>query len=308
VGSSGGFHPDTVALSGAGFEPGGHQLARRPLEPAVIRRGRGLKVVGMRDRVHPHLREGHTDSSAVPTGLSCAAASDGGRVFTSYNRISTPAAKTTQKKALQRRRVLSRLVATTLLLTVVTVGTWLEREFLLRGAADLWIVSDPVIARADAVAVLGGGLETRPFAAAEFYQKGLVAKILVSQVADGRLTSIGVLPGHSELNRNVLRKLGVPDAAIEMFGEANGNTRDEAIALREWADHHRASAIVVPTEIFSARRVRWIFNHEFAESSARLKITAVPVGYTREDWWKSEAGLIAFQNEVMKYIYYRLKY
>jgi uncharacterized SAM-binding protein YcdF (DUF218 family) len=226
----------------------------------------------------------------------------------SYSRLSAPAAKTMQKKALQWRRVFGRLVATTLLLTVVTVGMWLEREFLLRSAADLWIVSDLVITRADAVAVLGGGLETRPFAAAELYQKGLVAKILVSQVPDGRATRIGAVPGHSELNRNVLRKLGVPDAAIEMFGEANGNTRDEAIALREWADHHHASAIVIPTEIFSARRVRWIFNHEFAESSARFKIMAVPVGYTREDWWKSEAGLIAFQNEIMKYLYYRLKY
>jgi uncharacterized SAM-binding protein YcdF (DUF218 family) len=213
-----------------------------------------------------------------------------------------------QKKSLQRRRVFGRLVATTLLLTVVIVGIWLEREFLLRSAADLWIVSDPVTARADAVAVLGGSLETRPFAAAELYQKGLVAKILVSQVPDGRATRIGAVLGHSELNRNVLRKLGIPDAAIEMFGAANGNTWDEAIALREWADHHHASVIIIPTEIFAARRVRWIFNHEFAESSARLKITAVPVGYTREDWWKSEAGLIAFQNEIMKYLYYRLKY
>jgi uncharacterized SAM-binding protein YcdF (DUF218 family) len=251
--------------------------------------------------------QGHTDSSAVPIGLSCAAAPDGERVSTSHNRISAPAGKAIQKP-LQRQRRFRRLVATMLLLTVVTVAILLEREFLLRGAADLWIVSDPVIARADAVAVLGGGLDTRPFAAAELYKKGLVPKILVSQVPDGRATRMGVVPGHSELNRKVLGELGIPDAAIEMFGQANGNTRDEAIALREWADHHHASVIVIPTEDFSARRVRWIFNREFAESSARLKITAVPVGYTREDWWKSEAGFIAFQNEIMKYLYYRLKY
>jgi uncharacterized SAM-binding protein YcdF (DUF218 family) len=254
---------------------------------------------------NPQPPEGHTHSSAVPIGLSCAAAPDGERVFTLCNGISATVAETIEKPVQGRRRF-GRLVATTLLL--LTVGIWLEREFLLRGAADLWIVSDPVIARADAVAVLGGGLETRPFAAAELYQKGLVAKILVSQVPDGRATRIGAVPGHSELNRNVLRKLGIPDAAIEMFGAANRNTWNEAIALKDWADHHHASIIIIPTEIFSARRVRRTFNHQFAESSTRLKIMAVPVGYTREDWWKSEAGLIAFQNEVMKYIYYRLKY
>src|SRR5262245_60529477 len=97
---------------------------------------------------------------------------------------------------------LRRLGVIMLALTCLGAGVWRAREPLLRGAADLWIVSDPVIARTDAAAVLGGGLDTRPFAAAELYQKGLVPKILVSQVGDGRLTKMGVLPGHSELNRN----------------------------------------------------------------------------------------------------------
>ena len=33
-----------------------------------------------------------------------------------------------------------------------------------------------------------------------------------------------------------------------------------------------------------------------------------PPNYTRSEWWKTEAGIIAFQNEIMKYLYYRLKY
>jgi hypothetical protein len=44
---------------------------------------------------------------------------------------------------------------------VVAAGGWLVRELLLLGAADLWITSDPV-SRADVIAALGGGLETRP--------------------------------------------------------------------------------------------------------------------------------------------------
>ncbi len=84
---------------------------------------------------------------------------------------------------------------------------------------------------------------------------------------------------------------------------------DEAAALRNWADRHGASRIIIPTEIFSARRVRWIFNKEFAGSSARLAIASFePPNYTGAEWWKTEAGMIAFQNEIMKYLYYRLKY
>ena len=43
--------------------------------------------------------------------------------------------------------------------------------------------------------------------------------------------------------------------------------------------------------------------------SAKPEITAIePREYTRAEWWRSETGLIAFQNEIMKYLYYRLKY
>src|SRR5262249_13510000 len=117
-----------------------------------------------------------------------------------------------------------RLIAVILLLAAVVAGVWLQRAPLLRGAANLWIVSDRVT-QSDVVAVLGGDFEGRPFVAAELYKKGLVSKVLVSQVAETRPSEIGaIIPGDSELNRRVLLTLGVPDAAIGMFGQANRNT------------------------------------------------------------------------------------
>ena len=56
---------------------------------------------------------------------------------------------------------------------------WLKRELLLRAAANYWIVSDPV-GPADAVAILGGDPGPRGVAAAEYYRKGLVHKVLIS--------------------------------------------------------------------------------------------------------------------------------
>ena len=205
------------------------------------------------------------------------------------------------------RRFIGRSVAAILLLAALIAGVWLEGAPLLRGAADLWSVSDP-ITPADAVAVLGGDLDTRPFVAADLYKKGLVPKVLVSQVVEGRASAMGLIPGHSELNRIVLVKLGVPDTAIEMFGEANGSTKDEAVTLRAWADRHDVSRIIIPTESFSARRVRWIFDRLFAGSSVGIEIATIGPNYTHAEWWNSEAAMIAFQNEIMKYLYYRLKY
>jgi DUF218 domain len=200
-----------------------------------------------------------------------------------------------------------RVAATALMLAVLLALAWLEREPLLRGAADLWTVSDEVTP-ADAVAVLGGGLDVRPFAAAALYKKGLVRRVLISQVADGQAAEINAIQGHTEANRQVLLRLGVPASAIEVFGTTNETTNDEAVALRNWAEHNGASVVIVPAEIFTARRVRWILQQVLGP---RVRVE-VPVfkqrQYTALNWWKSDQGIVAFQNEFIKYIYYRLRY
>ena len=192
---------------------------------------------------------------------------------------------------------------------VLCAGAWIEREALLRGAADLWIVSDP-ITPADAVVVLGGGTDTRPFVAADLYAQGLIKKVLLSKVREPRSVEIGALTDNTEENRRVLVKLGVPDSAIETFGNTNNNTREEAVALRSWANRNAVSVLIVPTEIFSARRVSWMFRREFATTGVRIDVPSFDPSrlYTRVDWWKTEEGVIDFQNEVLKYLYYRLKY
>jgi uncharacterized SAM-binding protein YcdF (DUF218 family) len=198
----------------------------------------------------------------------------------------------------------------TVILVMAGLGwlTWAEQAPLLRGLANLWIVSDPVTS-ADAAVVLGGGLEVRPFAAADLYRRGVVRKVLVSQVGEERAVNVGAARGHTEINRQVLVNLGVPADAIEIFGISNKNTRDEALALRNWAEQHAVRALIIPTEIFGARRVRWIFQREFAEQAIRIEVPSFdPPAYTRADWWTTERGLIEFQNEILKYLYYRLRY
>jgi uncharacterized SAM-binding protein YcdF (DUF218 family) len=204
---------------------------------------------------------------------------------------------------------LRRRFATVLLLASLCAGAWIEREALLRGAADLWIVSDPITA-ADAVVVLGGGIETRPFVAADLYAKGLVKKILLSEGDEDRSVEIGGLVGETETNRRVLRGLGVPESAIETFGTANKNTREEAVALKDWSDRNVVAVLIIPTEIFTARRVRWMFRREFAGTGVYIEVPSFdpPKLYTRKEWWKTEDGVIAFQNEILKYFYYRFKY
>lgn len=216
---------------------------------------------------------------------------------------SEPAALRPRPRSMTRRVVLA-LVAC---IAVLGLWAWLKPEPLLRGAADLWIVSDEP-APADAVAVLGGGLEYRPFAAADYYRRGLAPKILISNVGVTPAEQLGVLQSHVRANSEVLQKLGVPAAAIEPFGDHLSDTFAEATALHEWAVRNGAHRIIVPTDIFATRRLRWTLHRVFGNDAVTLVPAVNPPDYQRDNWWRNERGIIGFQNEVMKYLYYRLKY
>jgi uncharacterized SAM-binding protein YcdF (DUF218 family) len=196
-----------------------------------------------------------------------------------------------------------------LLFAVIGASMWINREALLRQAAEYWIVSDD-IRPADAVIILGGGLHTRPFAAAEDYRKGLAHKILVANVNLNNVEALGNLRSHTAMNRGVLIELGVPETDIETFGNDLANTYEEANALREWAVHSHARSVIVPTEIFPSRRVRWVLTRALAGTDTDVQIqTLTPLKYYGEaDWWKTDHGRRAFQSEVLKYTYYRFKY
>ena len=212
--------------------------------------------------------------------------------------------------ALRQRSWCARILSNALLVVgVLLVAAWFGRAPLLRSAAHWWIVPSAPLVPADAVVVLGGGIEVRPFAAAEYYRKGLTRKVLISDVRQSRSERERIFPSQLDRNRTVLMKMGVPEDAIEAFGNANRNTYDEATALRQWADKTRARNFIVPTEIFSSPRVKWMMETALDGTGARLQVPAFDTeDYSRDDWWQRDLGLIAFQNEVLKYAYYRLKY
>lgn len=199
------------------------------------------------------------------------------------------------------------LLAFIVLLVVGSAAAWFARVSLLQAAAQGWIVSDPV-EPADAVAVFGGGVEDRPFAAAKYYKAGLVKRIALSNVSTSPAEQLGVEMSHTAENRAILIKLGVPEDAIAVFGENLANTRMEAAALHQWAKQNDIHSIIVPTEIFTTRRVAWMLRREFGGDAVTRVVALNPLEYDRTNWWRHEGGVIAFQNEFIKYLYYRANY
>jgi hypothetical protein len=202
---------------------------------------------------------------------------------------------------------LRRFLIVLLALVGISVVGWVERGPLLQSVADFWIVSDQ-IEPADAVAIFGGGLDDRPFAAATYYRRGLVPKIVISNVRAAPAENLGALPTQVQTSREILLRLGVPNSAIETFGSDLSNTHDEALALRVWAERTGTRSIIVPTEIFTARRVRWALIRVFGNDVV-IRVSVLETSrYGRKDWWQHEEAIINFKNEIMKYLFYRVKY
>jgi uncharacterized SAM-binding protein YcdF (DUF218 family) len=182
------------------------------------------------------------------------------------------------------------------------------RAPLLTGVANVWIVND-VPKKADALVVLGGGVQYRPFAAARLYKKGFAAKVLIMDVKLGATDNIGLTQPQKDLTRGVLLKQGVPEHAIEAVGRAVSNTSEESLAVRDWAMQHAAKSLIIVTENFHTRRARWIFRKRFKGTGADIQVVAIePAEYLAQTWWHSEEGMLAFQNEIIKSLYYHLKY
>ena len=185
---------------------------------------------------------------------------------------------------------------------------FLFRVPLLTGAAQAWIVDEP-LQKADAIVVLGGGMETRPFEAAKLYHAGLAPKILLLNTRLSPTEELGITKTHTQIANEILLKNGVPKTSIVTIGEGVASTHDESIAVREWVLNNRPKRLIIPTDLFHTRRVHWLFGRVVKTNEVTISIKAInPREYAASNWWRHEEGLISFQNEVLKYAYYRQKY
>jgi uncharacterized SAM-binding protein YcdF (DUF218 family) len=194
------------------------------------------------------------------------------------------------------------------LVCLLLLGGYVYRAPLLTGLARAWVVNDPV-AKADAIVIPGGGLENRPFAAAKLFRDGVAPHILYMNVKLSPAEEIGITLPEKEQTRRILLSNNVPETAMTMIGTNVASTYDEARAVRAWIEKSGAKSIIIPTDPFHTRRACWVFSKQLRNAKTEIHVVAInPVRYRADDWWRHEEGVIAFQNEVVKYLYYRCEY
>lgn len=205
---------------------------------------------------------------------------------------------------------LRRVVKTGLLVflgcALLPAAAFFFRDPILKQVALWWVVESPDL-HADAILVPGGGMDTRPFSAADLYRQHLAPKVLIPRNPESKLEQTGIVQTHADLTRQLLVRSGVPADAIEVIGTNLESSRDELVASLEWARKNQATRILVTTDLFHTRRMYWFGNHLMNPEGIQLLVSPIRTShYAETNWWTKEEGLIAFQNELIKSAFYRV--
>ncbi|CAN5775068.1 YdcF family protein [soil metagenome] len=184
---------------------------------------------------------------------------------------------------------------------------WICRAPLLRTVAHTWIIDEPP-GHADVIVILGGGVQYRAAKAAELYQAGVAPLILIPEQVSRPTDALNVTILPHDASLLVLTAKGVPRSAIELMDTTVRTTKEEADAVHKWAIKHHPHKIVIPTDIWHTRRTHWIFQRILGDATQVTVVAVNPDEYTLENWWQKEQGLIFFEVEVSKMIFYWFNY
>jgi uncharacterized SAM-binding protein YcdF (DUF218 family) len=199
---------------------------------------------------------------------------------------------------------------------------WLLPAALALGLLLLYVGRDPVLAAAarfldvsetpaatDYVMVLGGHVQTRPFAAGALINAGLARKAVVATILCSGDSLGGTLPTEQEVIRSVLVHEGVSPDAVIILPNPCASTFDEACALAEFLEAEPDSLVTVLTSSQHTRRTRWIFRRVLGPRAAQVHFVGVPLnGVDATNWWHFESGWGTYLSEYAKLAFYLVHY
>jgi len=223
----------------------------------------------------------------------------------------------------QRKPWVRRLARTLFVLAGLVLVLVLFREPILVGlAARLDVGADPT-GQFDAVYVVAGGEDHRAPKAATLYTAGLTDTLVTTgELVPTALKSAGIPWPEARLNAYVAQQHGVPAAHIRQLPQST-STFEEIQLIYADSRLRGYKRIALVSSWYHLRRIRWVMRRvqaqaaesgmgesDMGESDAAeiVYVAAATATHSPANWWRSEEGLLAVNNEYMKQIFYTLNY
>lgn len=190
---------------------------------------------------------------------------------------------------------------------LVIVIVFFLRNPILRSFAKFLIYENEITDQFPVAFVLSGGSFDRGNHAAAVFKSGVVNQIVCTgenQSPDLKVFFEDKDILESTLTKIQIAKMGVPDSLIFLLKKGT-STLEESDYILEYCKEYNIDRCIVISSKFHTRRIKQVFKKKFKDNEVDLYITGAPSsGFDEMQWWKSEGGLIAVNNEYIKQGYY----
>jgi uncharacterized SAM-binding protein YcdF (DUF218 family) len=165
-----------------------------------------------------------------------------------------------------------------------------------------WLVVEVPLEKAQAIAVLSGGMPIRAIEAARLYHQGYASQIWLTrpEEPDASLAPMGIPnSGEDFFNVRVLAHEAVPPEAIHVLAPAINNTADEMRAIAAELARENGSVVIIVTTKAHTRRVGRIWR-QLAANRGRAIVRATPGDpFDPAHWWRSTHDALDVVREVL---------
>jgi uncharacterized SAM-binding protein YcdF (DUF218 family) len=171
------------------------------------------------------------------------------------------------------------------------------------------LIHEDKLEPADAIVVLSGSAFERGNKGAELIEQGYAKKVLCpgGNIDHTYLILIGDSIYESDVTRKKILLNGIADSLVIAIHEGT-STIEEAIGIRSYCSKNNIRSLIVVSSYFHTARVNRVYKNVFSKSGIKIIIRgANSVYFDEKYWWKDEYGLLNFNNEVIKSVYYFFK-
>lgn len=172
------------------------------------------------------------------------------------------------------------------------------------------LIKEDSLQKADALVVLSGSAFERGNKGAELLQNGYAKKIICpgGNLDLNYLILFGDSIYECDITKKKILQSGVSDSVVVCVYNGT-STLEEAQAVKAYCLQQKLKSIIVVSSYFHTARVKRVYAKIFAGSDIKIIVRgAKSVHYDENQWWQSEEGLISFNNEWMKTLYYFIKH
>lgn len=193
-------------------------------------------------------------------------------------------------------------------LLAIAIMLLLFRVPIMRAAGNFLIYEDD-LKKVTYAFVLSGGPWDRGNEAVRIFEKGFADTLVCTgENIPHDFKALGLDMLESEITEKNMLNKGVPKSQILLLKKGT-STREESEEILAFCKSRSVKSIIVLSTDFHTRRIKQVFKNKFEKEGIEVIVWAAPSSkYDAQNWWKSEDGLIALNNEYIKQLYYLVKH